>query len=137
MPLSTLSALRSIGLDYPFFLIDQDDGHDHAVHYQSISSSNQTEIILDVPGMSREHLQIEANGNILTVRGERPQRAINEDERVVVRRAAHPKLAVDIPLDDDVDVARIGAKVQNGALTLTLPKQQAARRVITVDEAHS
>jgi HSP20 family protein len=85
----------------------------------------------EVPGVRKEDLEILAVGNELTIKGRRPadeqsltyhrrERGVGDFTRVVT-----------LPIDVDAD--KIEATLQEGVLTLRLPKAESARpRQITV-----
>ncbi len=76
-------------------------------------------IELDAPGLPKENLKISVENRHLLVEGEHKGRGIR-------------KL---FSLPDDVSVEGIAAKLQDGVLTLALPKKEQARpKQITVQE---
>jgi HSP20 family molecular chaperone IbpA len=72
---------------------------------------------LDLPGVAREDLSIGVEGQVLRI-----------ETRPEASRQA--KYAWEIP--QDVDVSASSAKLENGVLTLTLPRTQPERRVTQI-----
>jgi HSP20 family protein len=89
----------------------------------------------EVPGLSMDDLEIFVSGNELTVRGER--RPVHPEGASYHRRergVGSFTRAVRLPVD--VDAGKVQARLNNGVLTITLPKSQAAQpRKIEVKSA--
>lgn len=92
---------------------------------------------LEVPGMSRDDLDIRAEGNILTVSGEK-KLAAREGEneggfRSVERRYGRFERSFALPRT--VDATRVRASYEHGVLTIVLPKAEQSRpRRIAIDD---
>ncbi|HST50651.1 MAG TPA: Hsp20/alpha crystallin family protein [Pyrinomonadaceae bacterium] len=85
-------------------------------------------LVLDLPGIKRDSLDVSLDDGRLTIRGERAQ-----TEGVGVRRAERPqgRFVRSFSLPDGVDRAHIAADYKDGVLLLHLPKrtEQQSRRV--------
>ena len=86
---------------------------------------------VEMPGVSKEGLEMWVENNELTIVGRRSLPSVNgtaihrESRRENFRRA--------FELDPSIDSAKISAKIEQGVLTLTLPKaEQVKPRKITV-----
>ncbi len=97
----------------------------------------QAEIVLvaDMPGVAAEDLVIDLSENVLTVTGDaRPQEG--KSERAVLLEYAVGRYARKFTVGRDVDRDKIAATLENGVLTLVLPKAERAKpRKITVKQA--
>jgi HSP20 family protein len=86
-------------------------------------------VTLEVPGVSKEAVKVSVDGRQVTVQASTPRteekKAGAEAERVVYRERAATRYARTITLPAEVDQAEAGAKLENGVLTLTLPKRSA------------
>ncbi len=81
----------------------------------------------DLPGVTREALDISVERGVLTFSATRTTRG--EDPREVLYRRS-------FRLSDQVDVAGISARLDNGVLALTLPRAEETKaRKITVEAA--
>jgi HSP20 family protein len=81
---------------------------------------------VELPGVKREDIDVEQIGNELVISGE-----IKEQERKgVVRRKARRvgRFAYRVMLPERVDQEQIQAKLNNGVLTVRVPKSQRAQR---------
>src|SRR3982751_2944004 len=86
----------------------------------------------EMPGVNKDGLEITLEGNELTLIGHRHTEPLNgaplfrESQNVDYRRV--------FELDPAVDTGKIAAKIEQGVLTLTLPKSEAVKpRKIKVD----
>src|SRR5947209_13120943 len=83
-------------------------------------------LVLDLPGINRDALDVSLDEGRLTVRGERAAAA----EGAGVRRAERPqgRFVRSFSLPDAVDRARIAADYKDGVLALHLPKLASQQR---------
>jgi len=78
-------------------------------------------IVMDMPGVTREGLEIELERDVLRVRGKRPA---TESEKLLVNgRYAHRDFERSFTLGKDVDRDGIKARLENGVLTVELPRR--------------
>jgi HSP20 family protein len=90
---------------------------------------------LEMPGVAKEDVKIAIEGRQVSVQAHN-ERADErkEGERVVYRERSARSYARSFTLPTDVDQAESSAKLENGVLTLTLPKRAArAAARITVN----
>ncbi len=94
----------------------------------SESEKNYT-VELAAPGMTKEDFSVEINeDNDLVVKMEKKEEHNNEQKepkenvRYLRREFAYSKYQQTLILPEDVDKTKIEAKVENGVLTVTLPK---------------
>lgn len=74
---------------------------------------------IEVPGMKKEHLNIELENQVLTISGEERHEG---DNRQIVRSFNRS-----FPLPEGVDRETITAQLENGLLTIALPKAEARK----------
>jgi HSP20 family molecular chaperone IbpA len=77
----------------------------------------------DVPGLDEQTLDISVDQGILTIEGKAPLGA----GELLWREYAMDGYWRQFQLPDSFDVAKAGAEVRNGVLTLHLPKAEAAK----------
>lgn len=80
-----------------------------------------------VPGLKAEDLDVEVLGNTLTVRGEVFAPAADEKANWVLQERAYGKFSRSVTLPAELEASRVEASLENGVLTLRLPKAEAAR----------
>lgn len=81
-------------------------------------------LVADVPGLDREHLSIDIDKGVLTLEGRTPEL---QGSQQIYREFTMPSYYRQFQLPDTVDLTKIGAEIQNGVLTLKLPKAEAAK----------
>jgi HSP20 family protein len=77
----------------------------------------------DVPGVERKHLDINLKDSVLTIKGERTSE--HADDKQGFRRCEHHhgQFFRQFALPDSVDTAGISARVSDGVLEISIPKQ--------------
>jgi HSP20 family protein len=86
---------------------------------------------VEMPGVSKENLEMWVENNELTIVGRRSMPSV---EGTLLHRESRPEnFRRAFELDPSIDAAKIGAKIEQGVVTLTLPKaEQVKPRKITV-----
>lgn len=86
---------------------------------------------LEMPGVAKDALDLQVDGDVLSVRGRRE--TLGEERRFVVRERAHGDYAHSFTLDETIDRERIEAHMDNGVLTVSLKlREEQKPRKITV-----
>jgi len=82
-----------------------------------------------VPGLKPEELTIEAEGNTIKLGGETSAPALATDEKVRILRSeiGYGEFSRTFDLPDEIDADKIDAHVENGVLTLRVPKAKAVK----------
>ena len=90
---------------------------------------------LEMPGVSKDDIKVSVEGRAVTVQAESQKvDEKKEGERVVYRERSNSSYARTFTLPVEVEQAEAGAKLEQGVLTLTLPKRNArASARITVN----
>src|SRR5262245_55570012 len=78
-------------------------------------------IVMDMPGVTRDGLEVELENDVLRVRGKRP--AVEREHLVVDGRGADRPFERRFTLGKDVDRSNIKARLENGVVTITLPRR--------------
>lgn len=81
-------------------------------------------ITMDVPGYKKEDIKISIDESILTVVAEKHEESEAAEKDVITRERCEGHCERQIRLGDDVDVDKITAKVEDGVLTITVPKKE-------------
>ena len=80
----------------------------------------------EVPGVSKEEIQVTVEGNVVTLRAEVKQSdAQTSDEKTLRSERYYGAVSRSFQMPAEIDAAQAKAKYDNGVLTLTLPKKQA------------
>lgn len=81
---------------------------------------------LAVPGLTKEDINIHLDANndlVITVEKKEEKKEEDEKKRYLRREFCYQKFNQTFLLPDDVDHEKINAKVDNGVLTIELPKK--------------
>ena len=90
-------------------------------------TDKQIDVRMDIPGMKAEQIDIQINGNMLTVSGER------KDEKEEKGRTFHRiersegSFSRTISLPCEVQENKVAAQYKDGVLNVSLPKAEAAK----------
>jgi len=90
--------------------------------YDMARSDTEYTILVDLPGVSKEALDVDAAGDTLTISGNRPQPDLPDGAEVLRSERSHGRFSRTIRLPADVDVAAVRAKLDAGVLRVTLPR---------------
>jgi len=82
---------------------------------------------LEVPGMEREHFDIDVVEGYLVVRGEKRVQQEQRQGRFHVMECAYGSFERAIPLPVEVDGSNASASYRRGVLTVSLPKAERAK----------
>jgi HSP20 family protein len=88
-------------------------------------------IRINVPGLSKDDVNVQVeDGNVLSVRGAAKEKGKEESEETVwhVAERGKPEFAREVVLPEHVKVEQIRAGVENGVLTVVVPKEPAPAR---------
>jgi len=80
----------------------------------------------ELPGVNKEGVSVHLEGNLLTVEGRRLAPALPESE-FSYRESSPADFRRVFELDPAIEAAKISARMEQGILTLTLPKADAAK----------
>jgi len=98
-----------------------------------VESADHILLSMDLPGMKKEDIHIDIEGDTLTVSGERKREQREERANYQRYERAYGTFKRSFTLPTIVDVDKVEARYENGVLELQLPKAEAAKpRRITV-----
>ncbi len=90
-------------------------------------TDSAVEVRMDVPGMEAKDIDIQVNGNLLTVSGERKEEHEEKGKTFhrIERRSGSFSRSVTLPCP--INEAAVDAQYKNGILTIKLPKTEEAK----------
>lgn len=98
-------------------------------------TSDNFTILIDMPGVNAENLNIDMEDNEIIINGEVSQEEY-ADEKMVYNEYNIGHYHRHFVISDAIDRNKIGAKISDGVLTLTLPKAEHVKpRKIEIKEA--
>lgn len=84
-------------------------------------------VAAELPGLTRDQIELAMADSQLTIRGERVERAAETVHYHQVERG-HGAFSRTFEFNDKIDVEQVSADLANGVLTVTLPKMPPAPR---------
>lgn len=101
-----------------------------AVPMDVTADDNAYRVWVNLPGTSKDAIQVSINENNITISAEIPvEKAAGGEDRWLVRERAYGRFSRTLTLPEAVDEAAAEAKYRDGVLMLTLPKKVAAKRL--------
>ena len=100
--------------------------------------TNSIQITMELPGVDPDDVRISLENNVLTIRGEKQQEDVENDDRVHRIERIYGMFQRTFVLPNTVDAERIEARYENGLLAVRIPKSERARpREIPVNASGS
>lgn len=81
----------------------------------------------DMPGVKKEDVKIEIEGNQLTVSAERKEEKKSEDKKRRYSEVSYGSYRRSFTLPSPIDDKKADAKFENGVLTVTVPKTEMSK----------
>jgi HSP20 family protein len=100
-------------------------GRERSLPLDVFEDTNERVVRLEIPGVKKKDIEIELENAVLSVRAKREEKTESGTSTVDVSRS--------LTVGDDVDPDKIQASLENGMLTIVLPKREQAKpRQITI-----
>lgn len=93
-----------------------------------VENKDGLHLSLELPGMTRDDVKVEAEGDVLTVSGEKSSSEEKSEGQVHVTERAHGAFSRSIFLPRSVDPTRITATMKDGVLKVAIPKRDGVER---------
>ena len=91
-----------------------------------VEEGDSLRISLELPGLKPEDVKITLENFVLTVKGEKKQ--VTEEKGTVYRyERSYGSFERSFTLPNTVDADKVGAKFENGVLTVSIPKSEKAK----------
>lgn len=130
---------KEIGRNYNLPAKTEDDNgnvvtSDWAPAVDIREEANRFLIVVDVPGVNPDKIEVQMEHGMLSIKGERDSEKKTEREGYKRIEREHGVFYRRFTMPDGVNAAGIQANSKNGVLTITIPKAEAAQpRRITVN----
>jgi HSP20 family protein len=82
----------------------------------------------EMPGMSKDDIQISVTDNILTIRGEKTKEKADKGKDYYRSERVYGTFLKTLPLPAEINPDKVEAKFNNGVLEIRLPKSEAAKK---------
>ncbi len=81
----------------------------------------------DLPGIAKDQIKVETDGNQLTVRAERKEERKSESKKRYLSELRYGSYIRTFTMPAPVDEKKVDAHFENGVLTLTVPKAESGK----------
>lgn len=99
-----------------------------APHADVVETNDDIRVVLELPGLSPEDIEVNLEDNVLTISGEKKEeREENEENRWHLSERRYGRFSRSFVLPREVEQDRIEAGFENGVLHLTIPKSEKAK----------
>jgi len=99
-----------------------------------VEKENETVVVAELPGVKKEGIKITFENNVLTISGSRQPNEIGEKANFILNELRSGDFSRSIKFGQDVDTTKMSAEMNNGILTITLPKAESVKaRVININ----
>ena len=100
-----------------------------------LENDKQFEVQLELAGFNKKHIEISVEKGILTVTGERNEDQAENSVRYLTRQLTYGKFKRAFYVPEDVDDEKINASLDNGILSITLPKVESKvlKKLVSID----
>jgi HSP20 family protein len=92
-----------------------------------IEQENDFIVTADLPGIKKEEVKITFEYNVLTISGSRKSQEVPENARLLLNELRSGDFNRSIKFRQDVDTTKVSAEMNNGILTITLPKAESVK----------
>ncbi len=91
-----------------------------------VDFNDRVEILAEIPGLSRDEVNVDLQENILTISGQKAKKIEDKDTsgKYIRRELKHSSFKRSFTLSEIIDTSETEAKFENGLLTITLRKVQ-------------
>jgi HSP20 family protein len=94
-------------------------GRERSLPLDVYEDENERVVRLEIPGVPKKDIELELENAVLSVRAKREEKSGDGNTTIDLSRS--------LTVGDDVDPERISASLENGMLTVVLPKREQAK----------
>jgi HSP20 family protein len=91
-----------------------------------VENKDNFEVVCDLPGVRRDELDISVTQDVLTIKGEKKDKATEEgkEKKTFKKEIWEGNFQRTLSLPTTVDTSKVEAELKNGVLTISLPKKE-------------
>jgi len=90
----------------------------------TVEEEGQLKVMIDVPGMAEEDLDVEVSDNVLTIRGKRDIKREQKDQRWYRFERSTGTFERSLEMPERIDPSSVHASFDKGVLTISLPSRK-------------
>ena len=92
-----------------------------------VESNGNIEVKAEIPGMTKDDINVSVQNNVLKITGERKQENEKKEKTYHIIERSYGKFERNITLPADVDAEKIRASYKDGVLHVLLPKPESLK----------
>ena len=115
------------GFDVPMFGRGERVGTMITPRVELKEKEDEIVVSAELPGLQDKDVQVTLTDNVLSIRGEKKQEKIEKDEGHTYSERSYGAFERRIPIDAEILGDKVSARFADGVLTVTLPKNPAAK----------
>jgi HSP20 family protein len=92
-----------------------------------VEQENEFIVTADLPGVKKEEVKITFENSVLTISGSRKPQEISEKTHLLLNELQSGDFSRSLKFRQDVDTSKMTAEMNNGILTITLPKAETVK----------
>lgn len=104
-------------------LLDNSNLSDYRANLDVSGGEKEYEVSIDLPGLSEDDIQIELNGNILVVKGQKEEKNESKDKQYYRVERSFGSFQRTLSLPEDASRDEISANMKNGLLVINIPRK--------------
>lgn len=90
-------------------------------------ASDKLVVKSDLPGLSKDDIEVEVKGNTLFIRGEKKLEEESKDHGYLRSERYFGQFERVLPLSEDIDANKVDAQYKDGVLTVTVAKREESK----------
>ncbi len=94
-----------------------------------INSQDSLVLVVDLPGLTAEEVELTLIGNVLTIRTATPELHLQEGDQLQIRERPVGKIERTVALPVPVNAEQVQAEMKNGTLRISMQKATSARSI--------
>jgi len=91
-----------------------------------VEKENHFVVTMEMPGLSKKDVEVGIEGDVLMVKGGHEETTQTEDKELVRREYHSSRFERSFTVGKDIDPEKVKATMENGILSITLPKRAEA-----------
>jgi HSP20 family protein len=105
-------------------------GKEHGITRASLGSLEKDQMVVkaELPGMTKDDIQISVSDNVLTIKGEKKQEEEDTGKDYYRSKRTYGAFFRTVPLPAETNADKVQATFKNGVLEIRLPKSEAAKK---------
>lgn len=88
-----------------------------------VAKENHYDVVVDLPGVSKENVEISLENGYLSIKAEQKNETNEENENYIHRERYYQSACRSFYVGEGVEENDIAAKLENGVLTVSIPKE--------------